>query len=468
MNQQKILFAVGPLSSAFCAMLTVPILAWCFSAEDVGRYSILQIFISLFVVTSALGLDQAYVREFHSVQRQDNRFFQHLMPGLAIIIFVFVLTFSWGAEITRGILGVGSKFLWVVLLVSGTLTFLVQFLTIDYRLSGNPFKFIAAQLLPKALFLISLPILYLLDLAKFLPLSIALMVSAALAIMVIFCIACRWPSSEVFKPVRVEVGYIFRVVKYSFPIMIGAMALWGTLAIDRFSLRFLSSFTELGIYTVSYSIAAIGLIVQNVFSMLWYPEVYREYEETGNYKNFQEVANLLAFILFFIFCCFGLVAPFLHFMLPNEYYVVQYIMPASIIYPLFLVASEVSGVGIGLTRRSVFSMLSIAAAFVVNFILNLKLVPLYGATGAVVASAISFFIYFISKTESSCMVWRPLRRAKLYGIFFVMLAYALLVAMIKIKYLSLVMSLVCFAVMPILFKGEIKEAKSWFPRGLAA
>ena len=59
-------------------------------------------------------------------------------------------------------------------------------------------------------------------------------------------------------------------------------------------------------------------------------------------------------------------------------------------------------------------MIASIIAFVVNLIGNYLLVPAYGASGAAVSTAWSFFVFFIIRTEFSCYVWRGMPRLKLY------------------------------------------------------
>ena len=66
MNVRKIAgFAVGPIGGAFLGFITLPLTAWFFSTEDIGRIALLQIVLGFTTMLFSLGLDQAYVREYH-------------------------------------------------------------------------------------------------------------------------------------------------------------------------------------------------------------------------------------------------------------------------------------------------------------------------------------------------------------------------------------------------------------------
>ncbi|MDZ7925029.1 MAG: oligosaccharide flippase family protein, partial [Marinagarivorans sp.] len=87
MNIKVILaFSIGPVGSAALGFVTVPLLAWFFSSEDLGRLNIAQMLYSLVVMIFALGLDQAYVREHHSSQNKSLLFKQCFLPGCALLL----------------------------------------------------------------------------------------------------------------------------------------------------------------------------------------------------------------------------------------------------------------------------------------------------------------------------------------------------------------------------------------------
>ena len=91
-------------------------------------------------------------------------------------------------------------------------------------------------------------------------------------------------------------------------------------------------------------------------------------------------------------------------------------------YPLFYTLSETTVVGIGITRKSAYSMAASVIAVLVSVIGNYFLVPIYGAAGAAVSTAIAFWVFFFLRTEFSCIVWRKIPRLRLYSLTLVCLA----------------------------------------------
>nr|WP_244236465.1 polysaccharide biosynthesis C-terminal domain-containing protein [Pseudomonas aeruginosa] len=84
--------------------------------------------------------------------------------------------------------------------------------------------------------------------------------------------------------------------------------------------------------------------------------------------------------------------------------------------PLLYALSETTAIGISISRRTGLAMLSSILAALTSFCGNYLLVPLYGAAGAAVATAVAFWFFLFCRTEFSCLVWRQIPRFKLYMI----------------------------------------------------
>ncbi|MDC4574543.1 oligosaccharide flippase family protein, partial [Acinetobacter baumannii] len=93
MNKSKLLaYAIGPIGSGFLGLITLPMVTWFYSVEDVGRISMLQVCTSFFILLFCLGLDQAYVREYHESKNKPLLFKVVLWPSLLLgIIFLLII-----------------------------------------------------------------------------------------------------------------------------------------------------------------------------------------------------------------------------------------------------------------------------------------------------------------------------------------------------------------------------------------
>jgi len=67
--------------------------------------------------------------------------------------------------------------------------------------------------------------------------------------------------------------------------------------------------------------------------------------------------------------------------------------------------SETTGMGIGFTRKTSYSIIVSGVSAGINFIGNYLLVPKYGALGACISTAVSYMVFFWVKTMISRKLW---------------------------------------------------------------
>ena len=94
MNTQKLIgYALGPLGSAAASAIALPLISWYFSAEDIGRIVLLQTVAGMVLLVMGLGLDQAYIREYHAAENKPALFKNIFILPLALIIAACVALF---------------------------------------------------------------------------------------------------------------------------------------------------------------------------------------------------------------------------------------------------------------------------------------------------------------------------------------------------------------------------------------
>ena len=107
-------------------------------------------------------------------------------------------------------------------------------------------------------------------------------------------------------------------------------------------------------------------------------------------------------------------------------------------YPLLYTLSESTGVGIGIKRKTMFSLLAAIVALIFNAIGNWLLIPIYGAAGAAIASAVAFFIFFAIRTEASSRLWESFERWRMYGFIVVLVVLSFVLNSVQINVFLLV------------------------------
>lgn len=406
-------FSLGPIGTAALGFFTLPLISWYFDQQDIGRIAIFQTAISFCAMLLTLGLDQAYVREYHEVDNKFSLFKACLMPSLLVTILFFLAFLVSGTSISQLLFGIHSTQFSVMVAGIVIASILIRYLSLILRMEERGLAFSMSRLLPKLIFFIVIGYYILFtQVNSFEQLMYAHLISYML-VMVVFAWNTRksWCHAHT---ARVEKDKLSGLFKLGLPLTFGAVAYWGLTSLDKVFLRTYSSYEELALYSVSVSFAGAAAIVQSVFSTIWAPMVYKWIAKGTGEVQVEKVTRAMLGIVVFLFALIGLFSWMVNFILPQEYDSVRYLLVVCMSAPLLYTLSETTKVGIGISRRSGFSMTATLLACLANVVGNYLLVPKYGAEGAAASTSVSFWLFLVLRTEFSCFLWKSIKRAHIY------------------------------------------------------
>jgi O-antigen/teichoic acid export membrane protein len=209
------------------------------------------------------------------------------------------------------------------------------------------------------------------------------------------------------------------------------------------------------------SFAGAATLFQAVFSIVWAPIVYKWVGKADeiDVQRIDRVTRQVLAAVCAIFFASGIFSWLIDFLLPIEYSRVKYLVLCAIVQPLLYTLSEVTCVGIGISRRTGMTVWINLTALCANIMLSIWWVPLYGASGALSANAVAFFVFFIARTEASAYVWHQFPRAQMYLIAGLVVSLALGTTALG-PHAPVHYALIWLALLPAAtwcFKREIKE-----------
>ena len=416
MNAKKIIgYAVGPIGSGLIGLITLPMITWFYSVEDVGRISMLQVCTSFFVLLFCLGLDQAYVREYHESINKPQLLKVVLLPSLIISITVLSIVYLYDSLIvSQWLYGIASPYLSIISMSCFLVALVARYLSLILRMQEKALAFSMSQLLSKILFLIFvLCVVYL----GFATDSYSLITANALSLFAAF-VVYLWNTKRDWLPFFKEKfdWQQFKIsLAFGLPLVIGGLASWGLNVMDRIFLRNMSTYAELGVYSVAMSIAGVAALFSGIFNTIWAPMVFKWLSE-GNldYKTIDDISEYVLAAIYFLVVLSGLFSWIIPIFLPQSYAEIQFIITACLLGPLLYTLSETTAVGIAIARKTKSAMLASIGAMLINLVGNYILVPEYGTKGAAAATAIAFWSFFILRTEFSKLVWRKIPVLKSY------------------------------------------------------
>lgn len=406
-------FAIGPIGAALLGFISLPVVAWFYSPEDIGRVAMLQVAISFSILFFSLGLDQAYVREYHESSQKPALLKVVVLPGLVLLLLAGIVSLFFSDHLASLLFDVGDAELGVLTVVCIVAAFVSRFLSLILRMQERGYAFSLSQLLPKLLFLVAVCGFAFLGSGGGL---YFLMLANAASIFLVALLLCWNVRADVRQAISSQFDFVkgLELLRFGAPLVLGGVSFWAMSSFDKVFLRHFSTFDQLGLYSVANSFASAAVIFQSIFSTIWAPTVYKWVAQGAGLDRIESVQRAVLAVVILLLCLAGLFSWVVTLLLPESYEAAEYLVVACMVGPLFYTLSETTNVGLGISRRSDFAMVASLAGALACAGLNFLLVPVLGAKGAAISSAITFWVLLIVRTELSVAVWRWFPRRMLY------------------------------------------------------
>ncbi len=192
---------------------------------------------------------------------------------------------------------------------------------------------------------------------------------------------------------RVARSLWISMLAYCIPLIPNTICTWIMSISSRYIL--LGSFgeSETGIFAVANKIPTILMIVANIFSEAW--QISAVTEEEGRDLFFTRICGLYQALAFTVASGLILFSQLAVRILaaPDYYSAWQYIPPLVIGTTFGCISTFLASIYM-INRKSVYTLMTTAIAAVLNIILGIWFVGLFGAIGVAYATAISYFVQF--------------------------------------------------------------------------
>ncbi|MBC8526534.1 MAG: polysaccharide biosynthesis C-terminal domain-containing protein [Candidatus Cloacimonetes bacterium] len=212
-------------------------------------------------------------------------------------------------------------------------------------------------------------------------------------------------------------------ILFGFPLIFTSLAGMLLNMGDRYILKLLINYKEVGLYNLGYKIAGIlNVFLIQSFSLALLPIAYKMYGKKGDKRYYSKMQTYFVFVLFWA----GLGLAFFSkeiikvLALNPDYWLAYTVVPYIIIAYIFSGAKSVVNLGLYLKRKTNYIAYNTIGAAVLNIGLNFILIPKYKMIGAAVATIISFVaLYFVTYFVSNRFYKIPYENLKLLKMFVV-------------------------------------------------
>jgi O-antigen/teichoic acid export membrane protein len=184
--------------------------------------------------------------------------------------------------------------------------------------------------------------------------------------------------------------------RFGMPLVPAAMFMWVTNFSDRFFLGQWTDQNEVGVYSVGVQISSAMVLLLTAFRTAWPAFAYSIESDEEASETYGWVLTYLTLITSWIATALALLSPWIVHLLTNK---PAFYDASSVVGPLAFSSVALGGyivvsIGVGRSRRTGFNWVVTLAAALVNFALNVILIPRYEMMGAAIATVAAYTVMF--------------------------------------------------------------------------
>lgn len=403
-NIKKLLqFSIGPIISAILGFIMTTLLSHIVQPNQFGMASMYNVANTLITIIVLMGIDQAFMREYHEEESKEKLLFNSIIIPLLNTILIGIVLILFKNSISNLLFNTESVSNIIVLLAVSMPLFIIEKIILIYiRMQEKAIEYSMWNIFSRLLNLIITISMLLFYKNNFYSIIFGTIVSQLIISMVILNL-----NSSIFKSFfkNFDQKIFGNLFKYGLPIMPAVIIGWGLNSMDLIFLKNMSNYSEVGLYSMGYKIMAVVTIIQSTFTTFWAPVAFKWKKQEQDNDKFEYVNRMVTFGMCFVFIMIMMFKWLLPLFVNENYYLIIYIIPFLILYPIFYTISETTTLGISFSRKSHYNVIVSIVSVIVNGILNYILIPFYGAIGAAIATGISYFVFFVTRTLISRRLW---------------------------------------------------------------
>ena len=207
------------------------------------------------------------------------------------------------------------------------------------------------------------------------------------------------------------------------------------------------------------SIISILNSIHTAFTAYWTPTALKKYQDSPDEKDFFIlINNVITGVMFFLGISILFLKDIIIYLLGSKYRESLYIIPFLIFLPICNVLGETTSIGISFKKKPKYFLYIMIISSICNIVGNILLIPIWGAKGAAIASAISYIIMFIMKTVQSSKLYKiNFLYKRLFILFFITSIYAMSSTFLISSWVNYLLGMICYIILMFSYRNEIYQ-----------
>lgn len=423
-------YTVGNVLIRGISFISLPIFAYLFTVSDYGVYNTFTAYSSMLFVVIGFALHSCLKNANIDYQNDINSFCSSLLIlvfGNSILLLVVSLWFSKGLS---SILALEKPVLLPLIVINSLFLFLSTYYNSIISIKYEYKEYLAISLF-YAISSVGISVVLILtvyDSSRYMGRIVGTLISGGILSVYIV--------KKIFEKARpkVNIQYWKYALKISIPIIPHGLSQLVLSQFDRLMINKTIGSIEAGLYSFAYNVGSIFQIIANSVDTAWAQWFFDQMEE-NNKKKIRKVANFYLLVMSIGACLLVSIAPEIISLLGGKkyfdarrvsipivlamYFSYLYFFPASIEYYY---------------KKTQLIAIGTCGAAVLNVVLNMIFIPLYGFEAAAYTTVVCYFLYFIIHT----IFTRVLLKERVFDlkIQVLLLALTLLISCISIIFVD--------------------------------
>jgi O-antigen/teichoic acid export membrane protein len=211
----------------------------------------------------------------------------------------------------------------------------------------------------------------------------------------VFLIACHRRATQAVRLKIPQVSTIILLLREGWPLLLSSLSVILYMKVDQLMLKFMRGDLETGIYIAAVRLGELLHFLPTIICSTVYPSIVKA-RETDSHK-YTERMQLLCDASYFIALALALsftflAAPMVKILFGDAYMAAVPVVQVHIWSTIAVFLGVASSQWLLAEGLQVVSLIATAIGLVANLLLNLFLIPAYGALGAAIATTVSYTV----------------------------------------------------------------------------
>jgi O-antigen/teichoic acid export membrane protein len=388
-------YALGALASPLISLVLTPFLAHHLSPTDYGALSLLYTVVDFVTVITQLGVSSAFFRAYNSdFESPDDRLGVlattiTLLSLISIpVAIVMMLVSPWLSELLLGTPSFSDAVkLTALVIVLENLTLPgISWLRAEKRVVLYSILSVANLLAILGTNLILIGGLHF-------SLNGALIAKGAgFAVIIAYTMPAMLLSLVRKHKLHFRFDIVWSMLTFGIPTVFGDIAAWVLQLSDRYLLGHFGSLAETASYSVAYVLGGVlSPVMLAPWGLAWVPIMYSVAKRDDAPHIFKLVFRWWSTaLLFATFALSILSSVVLKVFFPPSYYASQPVIPMVSLSTMLTGITYIFMIGVNIRRKTILQFVYLLIGALANVLLNLFLIPYFGAVGAAVSTLVAY------------------------------------------------------------------------------